>query len=60
MLCQREHPVCPEVDWQTENIANASRTLINAVMLCRLENILTCIALKLTVPKLNKIWETAF
>lgn len=31
----------------------------NVVMLCRLENILISIALKLMVGKLNKIWETA-
>ena len=57
--CQREYPVSPEAEWVAENIAYLSGTLIIAVMLCRLENILISIALKLTVGKLNKIWETA-
>ena len=57
--CQREYPVSPEAEWVAENIAYLSGTLIIAVMLCRLENILISIALKLTVGKLNKIWEKA-
>uniref|UniRef100_G3X6C9 LanC-like protein 3 n=1 Tax=Bos taurus TaxID=9913 RepID=G3X6C9_BOVIN len=54
-----EYPVSPEAEWVAENIAYLSGTLIIAVMLCRLENILISIALQLTVGKLNKIWETA-
>ena len=54
-----EYPVSPEAEWVAENIAYLSGTLIIAVMLCRLENILISIALQLTMGKLNKIWETA-
>lgn len=51
--------ICPEEEWEAENIANLSRILINLMMLCRLQNILISIVQKMTVGRLNKILTIA-